>query len=116
MTRHADLLGIVNSALCLVHCLAMPVLVAMGAAFLHEPIVSLLFIALAGWAVHEALRGGDAPWFKGYLWGMWGLFGSSLLLEEVHPVVQLVSLLASAGLVAGHTYHWSRASLRMRRT
>lgn len=98
----SDTCGMVNSALCMVHCLAMPVLVTVGASFLSHPAVELAFIALAGWAVHTAIGATTPAYLKVLLWGMWSLFTASLLLEDVHVAFGWIGLGASAGLIAGH--------------
>lgn len=102
----ADFIGIVNSSLCMAHCLAMPILIGLGAAFLHHPLVSLGFIAIAGIAVHATVRRGAGTGLSRFLWTAWALFAVTLLLEEVHHAFLMVSLLASALLVVGHGLHW----------
>ncbi|MCW5897905.1 MAG: MerC domain-containing protein [Flavobacteriales bacterium] len=101
-SRRADLLGMTNSVLCLAHCLAMPLLVAMGAAFLHHPLVSVAFIAVAAWAVHGATRRSVKRVLTWYLWSAWVVFGITLMLEDLHHGFEIASLLASAALVLGH--------------
>ncbi len=110
----ADLLGIVNSALCMVHCAAMPVLIAMGAAFLHHPLVSLAFIAIAGWAVHAAVRRGSDPWLARILWAAWAVFAATLLMEGLHHGFEVASLVASGLLVVGHVVHWRMSGISLR--
>lgn len=105
-SRRADLLGMTNSALCLAHCLAMPLLVAMGAAFMHHPLVSMVFIAVAGWAVFTAMRRSPARWLVRSMWMAWAVFALSLFLEEVHHGFEVSALVASGMLVLGHGMHW----------
>ena len=106
LSRRADLLGITNSTLCLVHCLAMPLLVVMGAAFMHHPLVSMAFIVVAGWAVFTAMRRSQARWLVRSMWMAWAVFALSLLLEEMHHGFELSALVASGMLVLGHGIHW----------
>lgn len=109
-TSKADLLGMTNSALCLVHCLAMPLLVAMGAAILHHPLVSTAFIAVAGFAVWAAVRRSPSRWLGRFLWAAWAVFSLSLLLEEAHHGFELSALVASGLLVLGHGIHWRNSA------
>jgi hypothetical protein len=108
----ADLLGATNSLLCMVHCAAMPLLIAMGAAFLHHPAVSLAFIALAAWAVHAAARQGGHIWLVRFLWAAWAVFAITLLVEELHHGFEWMSLTASGLLVLGHVLHWRFLGMR----
>lgn len=107
---NADIIGIVNSTICMAHCLAMPILIGLGAAFLHHPAVSLAFIAIAGKAVHATVRRGAGAGLSRFLWTSWAIFAGTLLLEEVHPAFLVISLLASGMLVVGHGLHWRALS------
>jgi hypothetical protein len=98
----SDTYGMVNSALCMVHCLAMPVMVTVGASFLSHPAVELAFIGLAAWAVRSATGASTPVHLKVLLWTMWSIFTTCLLLEDVHELFGLLGLGASAGLIAGH--------------
>ncbi len=98
----SDTCGMVNSALCVVHCLAMPVLLSAGASFLTHPLLELTFIVLAAWAVHSAIGSSTPAYIRVLLWSMWIVFASSLLLEDVHEAFGWIGLGASVGLVVGH--------------
>lgn len=106
--RRWDLLGMTNSLLCLVHCLAMPFLVAIGAAFLHHPVVAVLFVALAAWAVRTATRNARGQALTWFLWSAWSVFALAFLLEDLHHGVEVAGLVASGALVLGHGLHWWR--------
>lgn len=40
----ADLIGIASSTICLVHCIATPLLIAFGAGFITNPVFKYLFL------------------------------------------------------------------------
>lgn len=100
-TRSADLLGSLNGLLCLVHCLAMPFLIGLGATFLSGPIVAFVFIALAGAAAWTASR--SATWrMRSTFLITWVLFTLGILLEHRHLVFEYLGLVASVGMVLLH--------------
>ena len=43
----ADLIGIVSASICLVHCLATPLLIVFGAAFITNPAFKYLFLIIS---------------------------------------------------------------------
>lgn len=43
----ADLIGILSSSICLVHCLATPLLVAFGVGFITNPFFKYLFLIIS---------------------------------------------------------------------
>lgn len=97
-----DVYGILNSGLCMVHCLAMPMLISLGSGFLTQPWVEPFFIAAAGWAVHRATGQGTPHWLRWGMWVMWVLFAVSLLMEERAVLFEWTGLSASVGLIVGH--------------
>ncbi len=100
--RFADILGLSNAALCMVHCLAVPLLVASGAAFIAHPAVELFFVGLAAWAVWSATRRSKNILLQGVLWTLLLLFSFGLLLEGVHPMMEWLSMGASLSMVVAH--------------
>jgi hypothetical protein len=84
----ADYIGILGSLLCIVHCLAMPVL-ALGSAFghdhhMHIGFLSLdyLFILINAAAVYFATREHRSAFVRILLWSALLLFAVSLIFEE----------------------------------
>ena len=100
--RFADILGLSNAALCMVHCMAVPVLVASGAAFIAHPAVELFFVGLAAWAVWSATRHSSNKPLQGVLWTLLVLFSIGLLLEDLHPLMEWLSMGASLSMVVAH--------------
>ena len=104
----ADYVGILGSLLCIVHCLAMPVL-ALGSAFghdhhLHIGFLSLdyLFILINAAAVYFATRNHRSVFINILLWSALLLFAVSLIFEERNAVFQWLGYLGSALLITGH--------------
>ncbi|MBI1222982.1 MAG: MerC family mercury resistance protein [Bacteroidetes bacterium] len=74
----SDLLGMISSGLCLIHCLAGPVLVLLGYGFIEPDgwhIWDVLFLLVSGWAVYSVTKGHSMKWIK------WGLRISILVLS-----------------------------------
>ena len=99
----ADYGGMVNAALCIIHCAAGPVLLALWGAHLKEIgpldigflLVSAVLVAGATWRM--------SSWgLRAALWGFFALFAGAMLLVEEYPAVHLVQYAASVGLIGTH--------------
>jgi len=104
----ADYIGILGSVLCIVHCVAMPVL-ALGSSFGHEHhahigFVSLdyFFILVNAVAVYFATRDHKSLFVKVLLWSALLIFAISLIFEEQNIIFQWLGYAGSALLIAGH--------------
>lgn len=100
--RLADGLGIVNSALCIVHCLAMPVLIAAGASFFQHPLIGWAFVILAYLAVRSAIRSRNNARIALILGIGWALFAVGIVLESQYTGLEALTYIGSTVLIAGH--------------
>ncbi|GAA4448995.1 hypothetical protein GCM10023189_07720 [Nibrella saemangeumensis] len=110
-SRKADYVGITGSVLCILHCLATPVLLMTSTLVANESVragylsLDYLFIGINIAAVYHATRHNTSSFIKTSLWFFLGLFTLALLLEDVNPVFEYVAYAASAGLVLSHLYN-----------
>lgn len=106
--KKADYIGIAGSVLCLIHCIAAPVLVMTSSLFRDDTLrvgflsLDYLFIGVNIVAVYLATRHYTSTAIRRALWGFLALFTTGLLLEDVAPVFQYIAYVASAGLVLSH--------------
>jgi hypothetical protein len=81
----ADLIGILSSSLCLVHCIAMPFLIAFGAGFISNPIFKYLFLIISFLSIFKATESINNTKISLLLWvSFWGFLFSNLFEEEYH--------------------------------
>ncbi|MFZ1694332.1 MAG: MerC domain-containing protein [Flavobacteriales bacterium] len=100
--RNGDGFGILNSALCIVHCLAMPLLIAAGASFFQHPLIGWAFVILAYLAVRSAIRSRNNARTAMVLGIGWAVFAIGVVLEPMHTDLEVLTYLGSAVLIAGH--------------
>lgn len=100
--RSGDGLGILNSAICIVHCLAMPVLIAVGASFFHHPLVGWTFVILAYLAVRSAIRSRNNARTAMVLGIGWAVFAIGIVVEPIHADLEVLTYLGSAVLIGAH--------------
>jgi len=104
--RSGDGIGIINSTLCLVHCIAMPVLLAIGASFVQHPSVSWCFIVLAFIAIRSAVRGKKNAPVALVLGIGWAMFACGMAMEGAYPRFEVLTYLGSALLIIGHILNY----------
>jgi cell division protein FtsW (lipid II flippase) len=118
--RSADMMGISASVLCMIHCLAFPVMISLGYMVkysdthdhdhdhehFHWHWMDYFFIALAIWAVYNAAKNTHSKRIKIALWIAVIIFSIAILLHEWNPVMIAVSIAASLALIIIHIINW----------
>ncbi len=79
----ANLIGIVSSSICLVHCVATPLLIAFGAEYIINPSFKYLFLILSFASIFKATENVTNTKNAILLWvSFWGFLFSTLFQEE----------------------------------
>jgi hypothetical protein len=79
----ADLIGILSSSICLVHCVATPLLIAFGAGFITNPFFKYLFLIISFVSIFKATENITSKKISLLLWiSFWGFLFSTLFQEE----------------------------------
>ncbi|HMO31729.1 MAG TPA: MerC domain-containing protein [Lacibacter sp.] len=100
-----DYIGISSASLCLVHCIASPILLASGAYFIEEPWLKYVFIITAFFSIYFSLKEQTNSKVVFLLWAGFLLFLFSLLFEKAFPVLEYVSWVASLIIISGHIWN-----------
>lgn len=107
--RSADVLGTITSLACAVHCLAMPLLLSLGATFLTGHSIAYLFIVLAAFAVWSAAHSANRS-MRVAMWGTWLLFAAGIVLEHQHAMFEYLGIGASLLLATLHVLNYRARS------
>ncbi|HLT08729.1 MAG TPA: MerC domain-containing protein [Cyclobacteriaceae bacterium] len=107
----SDLLGISSSILCLIHCLAFPVILSAGyllnyAQNGHWHGLDYLFIVLSMIAVWVSARKTTIPALKIAFWMAIFIFSASILCHDIWKGMIYISAATSLLLIALHLIHW----------
>ncbi|TYA78380.1 MerC domain-containing protein [Seonamhaeicola marinus] len=113
--RKSDFIGVVSSALCLIHCLATPFLFIAQAHSAHvneaKPIwwscLDIIFLVLSFMAIYKTAGSTTKKWVKQLLWFNWALLTFIIVNEKVHwlPLPEAVVYFPSIALIALHIYN-----------
>ncbi|MCU0319452.1 MAG: MerC domain-containing protein [Flavobacteriales bacterium] len=108
-SRSADVFGAFASLACAIHCLAMPLLLSVGATFLTGHFIAYLFILFAALAIRSASHDASKN-MRMAMWGTWMLFATSIVLEHQHVLFEVLGIGASLLLAVLHVLNFrSRA-------
>jgi hypothetical protein len=119
-----DFLGISASFLCIVHCALYPLVVSLGifmktasvkpryfgSKYQHTHIgwhwLDYIFVALAIWAVLNAVKNTHSDFIKIGLWTSLTVFSFAILLHHQFVWMYFLSISASISLVIFHILNW----------
>ncbi|BAO77038.1 MerC domain-containing protein [Winogradskyella sp. PG-2] len=101
----ADKLGAISAFLCIVHCLAAPVLLTMGVSFLHHPVIAFLFILVAFISIYKTTKGRLFIGLSILLWIAFTGFVVSILLEDYAEIFEYTMYFFSISIIIGHLYN-----------
>ena len=112
----SDTIGVLGSALCLIHCFVTPLLfVAHTNTIIHNwsmPLwwkwVDIIFLVISLYAVYHSANRTSSTWIKYALWISWGVLSFSILNEKiglVHiPEIAIYSV--ASFLILIHLYNY----------
>ena len=101
----SDKLGVISAFICLIHCLAVPSLLAMGISFLGNPIITFLFILIAFISIYKTTKGNSIQAGSVFLWVAFLGFVISMLLEERAKIFEYAMFTFSIFIISGHVYN-----------
>lgn len=111
----SDLFGSAASSLCLLHCLATPLLFAAHTGHVHghqsSPMwwgtIDIIFIVISLFAVHWSAKNSSKQWMRAALWVSWALLAFVILNEkfELIHLAEAAIYFPSLALVGLHLYN-----------
>ena len=101
----SDKLGAISALLCIIHCLAVPTLLAMGISFLSNPIITLLFILTAFISIYKTTKGKFTKGISAFLWIAFTGFFISVLFEEHSGFFEYAMFIFSLSIILGHLFN-----------
>lgn len=105
--ERSDIMGIVSSGLCILHCLAFPMFLAAtgnSTSWLDHSFHGLdyLFVILALVAIYFSTRNLNRLWLQAAMWASGSLFAVMVLFHTYSAAFRVVGLVASLLLVMLH--------------
>lgn len=114
LTSKSDLIGASTSALCLIHCLATPILFVAQAGLSNHGeshpqwwgFLDILFLVISYFAVWWSGTTTSRAWIRRALWTSWIVLCAMVLNEKlaVFPLIEEVIYIPTTGLIFLHLY------------
>jgi hypothetical protein len=101
----ADKMGAISALFCVMHCLAVPSLLALGIGFINNPIIAFLFILLAFFSVYNATKKKRFETISIILWVAFVGFVTCILFEERAVFFEYGMFFFSSVLILAHLYN-----------
>ena len=100
--NQSDFIGILSSSLCLVHCIATPLLITFGIGFITNPFYKYLFLFISFCSIFKATEKTAHSKFAVFLWASFGGFFVSNLLEEEYHWLHYSGYTFAVLIIIGH--------------
>ena len=115
----SDVLGIGSAFLCLIHCIAAPLLMGFGAGihevqhsfFLHE-FWDVIFLVLGFIAVYFSARHSKSTFLKVLLWTTYLSLLCAVILHHSSPVFEYLIYAASIVLIIAHILNFRKLVIK----
>jgi MerC mercury resistance protein len=98
----ADLIGIISSSICLVHCLATPLLIGLGMGFISNPFFKYSFLVISFVSIYKATENISNKKIISLLWVSFLGFLFSSILQEEHHWLHYSEYLFALLIILGH--------------
>lgn len=98
----ADIIGIISSSLCLVHCIATPLLIVFGAGFITNPIFKYSFLIISFASIFKATENVYNKKIAMLLWISFCGFLFSTLFQEEYELLHYSGYFFAILIIIGH--------------
>ncbi|UWX61809.1 MerC domain-containing protein [Chryseobacterium oranimense] len=97
-----DAVGISAAVLCLIHCIAFPLLMIVPLGISHNPFIDLIFLIIGAVVVYRVTRNMARNWLKFLFWSSIVLIAVSVLADLIFEIHIPLIYVGAAGLITGH--------------
>lgn len=97
-----DAVGISAAVLCLIHCIAFPMLMIIPLGISHNPYIDIAFLIIGAAVVYRVTKNMELSWLKLLFWNSIILIIVSVLTDLIFEIHLPLIYIGAAGLIAGH--------------
>ncbi|GGP05195.1 hypothetical protein GCM10010992_20430 [Cloacibacterium rupense] len=97
-----DLIGVSAAVLCLIHCMAFPLLMLIPLGISHNPYIDLFFLAIGLIVVYRITKHISSFWLKSLFWISIVLIAISIGLDLFFHWHSELIFVGAAGLIMAH--------------
>lgn len=104
--RTYDVLGIFSASLCLIHCVAFPLLLFIPLSVSHNAFIDLVFLLLGIWSAYKVTRCNVPLFLKYLIWISIILIFLSVLFDLLYHIHTLLVHIGAIGLIIAHIVNY----------
>ncbi len=106
-SRKSDFLGIMASAVCIIHCVLTPLVIVLFSEVVKEKYeyLNFIFLAISLVSVILSVKTTDHKVIQGLLIYFWIQLSIGILFEEVNILFSILMYSAAIGLIATHVWN-----------
>lgn len=97
-----DAVGISVAVLCLIHCIAFPLLMIIPLGISHNPYIDMAFLVIGAVVVYRVTKHMTNRWLKLLFWTSVMLIAISVTVDFIFEIHIPLMYAGAAGLIAGH--------------
>ncbi|KFE99024.1 MerC domain-containing protein [Chryseobacterium luteum] len=97
-----DAVGISAAVLCLIHCIAFPMLMIIPLGISHNPYIDIAFLIIGAAVVYRVTKNMELSWLKLLFCNSIILITVSVLADLIFEIHLPLIYIGAAGLIAGH--------------
>lgn len=101
----ADVMGIISSSLCVIHCIATPLLLTFGASFFTHPVFQYLFLGISLLSIIKVTKQSGHLKINVLLWVSFIGFCLATLLEDELAGAEIIGYAFATLIITGHVLH-----------
>lgn len=101
-----DAVGISAAVLCLIHCIAFPLLMIIPLGISHNPYIDLAFLIIGAVVVYRITKNMTSGWLKILFWISILLISISVLADFIFEIHIPLIYAGAAGLITGHIINY----------
>lgn len=100
--KNYDLIGITSSALCLLHCSILPLIMVIPVGISHNIYIDLVFLTIGTYPIYKILKNNINIYIKTLITTSFMLMFLSIIIEHFFHIHLYLIHIGSIGLILGH--------------
>jgi len=101
-TKFVNLIGIASTSICLIHCIAAPLIVMLGAGYFTQPFVTYIFLSVSFIAIFNITQKASNSKISLLLWVSFCGFLFCTLFQEQYEWLHFPGYLFASMIIIGH--------------
>jgi hypothetical protein len=99
---HPDVIGIISASVCMIHCIALPMLMLTSMHIFSHPLMEIFFLSTSAISIYYSTKGRNITISSLLLWISFTGLCISTLLHDHFAVMKMIGYAFSVLIIIGH--------------